>query len=203
MTNHAVGGYTSRAIGKRWNRRNEEIADMAERACVTATALNGYEYPQETLTRAWKRVIAHQFHDDLPGTSVQRAYRRSWNDYAMSLNQFTNEYEGAVKSIASKLDTSFVKGTAVVVNNPMEYERTGVVTVKIPTKLCGRNMTVLDADGKEYPAQIKEVKNGFTTLLMCITIPAMGYKVFDVRNRKCTIKSKLSASIKEFFERSN
>ena len=195
MTNHAVGGYTSRAIGKRWNRRNEEIADMAERACVTATALNGYEYPQETLTRAWKRVIAHQFHDDLPGTSVQRAYRRSWNDYAMSLNQFTNEYEGAVKSIASKLDTSFVKGTAVVVNNPMEYERTGVVTVKIPTKLCGKNMTVLDADEKEYPAQIKEVKNGFTTLLMCITIPAMGYKVFDIRNRKCTIKSKLSASI--------
>ena len=195
MTNHAVGGYTSRAIGKRWNRRNEEIADMAERACVTATTLNGYEYPQETLTKAWKRVIAHQFHDDLPGTSVQRAYRRSWNDYAMSLNQFTNEYEGAVKSIASKLDTSFVKGTAVAINNPMEYERTGVVVVKVPSKFCGRNMTVLDATGKEYPAQITEVKNGFTTVLMYVTIPAMGYKVFDLRNRKCQIKSKLSVSI--------
>ncbi len=195
MTNHAVGGYTSRAIGKRWNRRNEEIADMAERACVTATTLNGYEYPQETLTKAWKRVIAHQFHDDLPGTSVQRAYRRSWNDYAMSLNQFTNEYEGAVKSIAKNLDTSFVKGTAVVVNNPMEYERTGVVSVKIPSKFCGKNMTVLDANEKEYPTQITEVKNGFTTILMYVTIPAMGYKVFDVRNRKCQIKSKLSVSI--------
>ncbi len=195
MTNHAVGGYTSRAIGKRWNRRNEEIADMAERACVTATTLNGYEYPQKTLTKAWKRVIAHQFHDDLPGTSVQRAYRRSWNDYAMSLNQFTNEYEGAVKSIAKNLDTSFVKGTAVVVNNPMEYERTGVVAVKIPSKFCGKNMTVLDKEEKEYPTQITEVKNGFTTILMYVTIPAMGYKVFDVRNRKCQIKSKLSASI--------
>ena len=195
MTNHAVGGYTSRAIGKRWNRRNEEIADMAERACVTATVLNGYEYPQETLTKAWKRVIAHQFHDDLPGTSVQRAYRRSWNDYAMSLNQFTNEYEGAVRSIAENLDTSFVKGIAVVVNNPMEYERTGVVTVKIPSKFCGRNMTVLDKEEKEYPAQITGVQNGFTTLLMHVTVPAMGYKVFDVRNRKCQIKSKLSASI--------
>lgn len=195
MTNHAVGGYTSRAIGKRWNRRNEEIADMAERACVTATTLNGYEYPQETLTKAWKRVIAHQFHDDLPGTSVQRAYRRSWNDYAMSLNQFTNEYEGAVKSVAKNLDTAFVKGTAVVVNNPMEYERTGIVTVKIPSNLCGRNITVLDKNEKEYPAQITDVKNGFTTVLMCVTIPAMGYKVFDIRNRKCTIKSKLSASI--------
>lgn len=195
MTNHAVGGYTSRAIGKRWNRRNEEIADMAERACVTAMVTNGYKYPQEPLTKAWKRVIAHQFHDDLPGTSVQRAYRRSWNDYAMSLNQFTNEYEGAVKSIASKIDTSFVKGTAVIVNNPMEYERTGVVTVKIPAKFCGRNITVLDSDGKEYAAQIKSIKNGVATILMCVTVPPMGYKAFDIRNRKCQVKSKLFVSI--------
>ena len=165
MTNHAVGGYTSRAIGKRWNRRNEEIADMAERACVTANAIDGYEYPQTELTKAWKRVIAHQFHDDLPGTSVQRAYRRSWNDYAMSLNQFTNEYEGAVKRVASLLDTSFAKGVAVVVNNPMEYERTSVVTVKIPAKLCGKNITVFDADGKEYPAQITDVQFGVATIL--------------------------------------
>ena len=195
MTNHAVGGYTSRAIGKRWNRRNEEIADMAERASVTAMVTNGYSYPQETLTKAWKRVISHQFHDDLPGTSVQRAYRRSWNDYAMSLNQFTNEYEGAVKSIAAKLDTSFVKGTPVVVNNPMEYERTGVVSVNTPIKSFTKYITVYDADGKEYSAQIKSVKNGIATILMNVTVPAMGYKVFDVRNKKPTLKSKLFASI--------
>ena len=195
MTNHAVGGYTSRAIGKRWNRRNEEIADMAERASVTAMVTNGYNYPQETLTKAWKRVISHQFHDDLPGTSVQRAYRRSWNDYAMSLNQFTNEYEGAVKSIANKLDTSFVKGTPVVVNNPMEYERTGVVSVDIPIKSFTKCVTVYDADENEYSAQIKSVKNGMATILMNVTVPAMGYKVFDVRNKKPTLKSKLFASI--------
>ncbi len=195
MTNHAVGGYTSRAIGKRWNRRNEEIADVAERACVTAMVTNGYDYPQIPLTTAWKRVIAHQFHDDLPGTSVQRAYRRSWNDYAMSLNQFTNEYEAAVKTIASDLDTSFVKGTAIVINNPMEYERTGVVTVQVPLKLCGKNITVLDSNENEYAAQITNVKNGIATILICATVPAMGYKVFDLRNRKCQIKSKLFVSI--------
>ena len=195
MTNHAVGGYTSRAIGKRWNRRNEELADMAERACVTAMVNNGYDYPQEALTKAWKRVIAHQFHDDLPGTSVQRAYRRSWNDYAMSLNQFTNEYEGAVNNIAANLDTSFVKGVAVVVNNPMEYERTGVVTVNVPAKLIGTNVTVLDSQEKEYAAQITKVQNGVATILMCVTVPPMGYKAFDLRSRKCQVKSKLFASI--------
>src|SRR5699024_5923565 len=29
-TDHGVGGYTSRAIGKRWNKQNEQLADAAE-----------------------------------------------------------------------------------------------------------------------------------------------------------------------------
>ena len=39
MQNHGVGGYTSRAVGKRWNRRCQELADMAERSGVVADYL--------------------------------------------------------------------------------------------------------------------------------------------------------------------
>lgn len=195
MTNHAVGGYTSRAIGKRWNRRNEEIADMAERASVAAMALSGYEYPQETLTKAWKRVIAHQFHDDLPGTSVQRAYRRSWNDYAMSLNQFTNEYEGAVKNIASLIDTSSVKGIPVIINNPMEYERTGVVKIKIPAKIRYKNMAVFDADGNELPTQVIESTSLYSTVLVYVTVAPMGFKLLDIQSKRARVSTPLKASI--------
>lgn len=195
MTNHAVGGYTSRAIGKRWNRRNEEIADMAERASVAAMTLAGSEYPQEALTKAWKRVIAHQFHDDLPGTSVQRAYRRSWNDYAMSLNQFTNEYEGAVKNIASLIDTSSVKGIPVVVNNPMEYERTGVVKVSIPAKLRYKNMAAFDGEGNELPTQVIENTATHTVLLIYVTVAPMGYKLLDIQSKRARVSTPLKASI--------
>lgn len=194
MTNHAVGGYTSRAVGKRWNRRNEEIADMAERACVTADAVGNRKYPDEALRKAWKRVIAHQFHDDIPGTSVQRVYRRSWNDYAMSLNAFSGEYEAAVGEIAKKLDTSFVKGTAVTVNNPMEYERTGVVEIVLNENVYGSSITLFDSDGKEYPAQITNHGMGTTTILAAVTVPPLGYKVFDLRQRKCKVKSSVKAS---------
>lgn len=194
MTNHAVGGYTSRAIGKRWNRRNEELADMAERTSVTANAIAGHKYPDETLRKAWKRVIAHQFHDDIPGTSVQRAYKRSWNDYALSLNAFTNEYEASVGAVAKLLDTSFVKGIAVVVNNPMEYERTDVVTLKIKSNLIGANVTAVDEGGKEYPTQIVAREKDTATVVMLATVPALGYKVFDLRNKKCTVKTDVKVS---------
>ena len=89
MQNHGVGGYTSRAIGKRWNTKCQELGDMAERAGVMASYFGASDYNESVLEKAWKRAIAHQFHDDTPGTSVQRAYRRSWNDYAMSINQFS------------------------------------------------------------------------------------------------------------------
>ncbi len=197
MTNHAVGGYTSRAIGKRWNRRNEELADMAERSCVAAFTLSGHEYPQDTLTRSWKRVIAHQFHDDLPGTSVQRAYRRSWNDYAMSMNQFTNEYCASVRSISDRLDASFAKGTAVLVQNPMEYERTGLVKIRVPSQLRHKNMTAFDADGNEYPSQIIEVNSKYTIMLVHITMPPMSYKMLDIQSKPAHTKTPLKASIDE------
>ena len=79
----------------------------------------------------------------------------------------------------------------------MEYERTGVVKVQIPAKNCGKNVTVYDSEGKEYPAQINSVQFGVATILMNVTVPPMGYKVFDLRMKKCSVKSKLSASINE------
>lgn len=180
MKNHAVGGYTSRAIGKRWNRRNEELADMAERSAVTANVLGTSVYPKKQFEIAWKRIIAHQFHDDIPGTSVQRAYKRSWNDYALSLNQFAGEFVNSVDSITRIMDTSFAKGTAVVVNNSLEFERTSLVTTSVRLDNC-KCIRVFDADGREYPCQINSRIGSKIILSFVATVPPLGFKVFDVR----------------------
>ena len=45
-TDHGVGGYTSRAIGKRWNKQNEQLADAAERYSVLADWLGAAPYPK-------------------------------------------------------------------------------------------------------------------------------------------------------------
>lgn len=55
---------------KLYNRRNEQLADAAERSAVAADWLGAVPYPREVLTEAWKRFIWHQFHDDLTGTSL-------------------------------------------------------------------------------------------------------------------------------------
>ncbi len=178
LTDHGTAGYTSRALSKRWNRRGEELADMAERSAVTADWLVVEKYPQKELNTAWKRIINHQFHDDLPGTSVQRAYLRSWNDYGLSMNQFAHEYEKSVSAVSSMLDTLFCKGIPVVVNNPMECNRKSCVTAALDGEF--RNITVCNSEGKEIPSQISAVCKGKTTIVFVADMPPHSYCVFDV-----------------------
>lgn len=161
-TDHGVGGYTSRAIGKRWNKRNEQLADAAERTCCAASWLGVGRYPAEVLDTAWKRVIAHQFHDDLPGTSVQRAYKRSWNEYGLSLNQFAGEYTNAVESIASLMRIPATRGVAVVVSNTTDLAVTDCAECTVALPEGTEFVKVRDANGKETPSQLCDGKVVFT-----------------------------------------
>lgn len=179
LTDHGTAGYTARALSKRWNRRGEELADIAERAAITADWLGAAKYPQNQLNTSWKRIINHQFHDDLPGTSLQRVYLRSWNDYGLSLNQLAHEYEKSVSAISSMLDTSFCKGTPVIVNNPMETARSGCVTAKTGNRL--NYVSVYDANGKEVPSQIISSDESGSTVAFIANMPAHSFSVFDVR----------------------
>ena len=179
MTAHAVGGYTSRAIGKRWNRKCEELADVTERAAVLGTLTGNMEYPATVLEKSWKRAIAHQFHDDIPGTSVQRGYQRSWNDYVLSMNQLENEFAHSVGAVARAMDTSWVKGTAVVVNNSLEQERNDVVTFALD--ISSDYVKVLDKKGKSLPCQIISREGDKAVIAAYCEMKSLGYKVLDVQ----------------------
>lgn len=182
MKNHGAGGYTSRAVGKRWNRQGEELADRTERAALMAHHFGTAAWPKQQLDACWKRIIAHQFHDDLPGTSVQRAYQRSWNDYYLSVRQLTEEYEAAVGACAGLIDTSFAKGVPVLVHNSLEYSRRALVTMDVPLGAC-RAVQVLSADGESLQCQINYInlKKKLVNLSFTAELPALGICAFDVR----------------------
>ena len=195
MTDHGVGSYTSRAFSKRMNRRNEELADMAERSSVIASNVCSYRYPSETLERAWKRTIAHTFHDDLTGTSVQRAYQRSWNDYILSANQFSSVYEGASAEIIRNLDTSWTKGIAVVISNTVEHDRMAPVDLILPSAGF-KYIRAFDSNGREIPSQVNSADERFIRATVCANVKALGYKVIDIlySYEPCTINTGLRVS---------
>lgn len=180
MDVHGTGCYTSQAAMKLYNRQNELLADAAERAAVAAELLGAAEYPTEKLTDAWKRFIFHQFHDDLTGTSIPRAYEFSWNDELISLKDFASVLNNSVSAVASLMDTR-AKGTPVVMYNPTDTEVTDLVEINLPyTRMPGK-VTVTGPDGKVHAAQVVGYANGNATILANVTVPANGFAVYGVQ----------------------
>ncbi len=174
---HGSGAITSHTISKRWNRKNELLADSAERAAVIADWLGTAEYPAEKFLEAWQTFLWHQFHDDLPGTSIAEAYVFAYNDYVIALNMFAAELENAVGGIVRTLDTN-VEGTPVVVYNPVSCERNDVIVVKLEIKTP--YVRVFDAHNHEVPAQISEMAGNRVVEFVAKVAP-VSCTVFDIR----------------------
>lgn len=178
MDVHGTGCYTSQAAMKYYNRQNEHLADAAERASVAARWLGTASYPGTALTENWHRVLLHQFHDDLPGTSIPRAYEFSWNDELISLNQFSNILTTGVNGIASKMNTK-VSGIPVVLYNPEAFTRQSVAQVTLPN--MATSYTVTDAKGKKVASQVVVDSKNKRHLLINASVPASGAAVYSVK----------------------
>ncbi len=196
LREHGVGSWTSRAIGHRWNSRNELLGVAAEKSAVLASWLGTEEYPMDAFNTAWTRVIGHQFHDDITGTSLASEYDRSWNDYMLSLNQFGNEYENAVGGVASTMDTSVAEGTALVVNNPVALDRNDTVEATITMDSDCASVQVFDDQGNEVPSQVISKDGNVFNIVFKAEVASMGYRVFDVRPSEtgCQLESNLSVT---------
>ena len=177
MDVHATGCYTSQAAMKLFNRRNELLADAAERSAVMADWAGAVAYPKEFLTESWKRMLWHQFHDDLTGTSIPRAYEFSWNDELLSLKQFANVLMTSVGGFSRMLDTQ-VKGVPAVIYNPSAFEVTDVV--EIDCSDLPESISVYDDNGKKVPSQIVD-RDGKRMLIISAKVGPVGYAVYDIR----------------------
>ncbi|HVP07163.1 MAG TPA: hypothetical protein VMS71_04905, partial [Candidatus Acidoferrum sp.] len=184
MTRHGVGCYSSEAAMKRWNRKNELLADATERASVIASMVSGFEYPRQDIKDTWIRFLWHQFHDDLTGTSIPEAYQFSWADELLCQNRFAGLLENAVSATTPELDTR-AKGEPVIVYNPLSIPREDIVeaTVAFPQGVP-QYVRVFNPNGKEVPSQSTKISSDLIKVIFLARVPSVGYKVYDVRPSK-------------------
>ena len=196
MTTHGVGNYTSVAPLKRFNRKNELIADFAERSNVFANWLGLKEYPAKNLEEAWKMSVRHQFHDDLTGTSLQECYTESYTDYITSLNTFVTELSSANTKVADNIDTSKLDGIPVVVYNAIDADRKDNVTAEIEFATATKNVKMFDKNGTELVSQTVKTDGNKITVLFAADVAANGYNTFYAKasDTACDINSGLKVS---------
>jgi len=188
LVEHSAGSLTSEAYQKRWNRRNEILADDAERASVAAEWLGGRAYPVKRLADAWTLVMAGQFHDIIPGTATPRAFEYSWNDAQIAQNQFANVLTKAVSTVSSSLETQ-TQGMPLVVYNPLNIAREDVVEADWSGDA---NIRVLGPDGKDVPAQVSHGK-----LIFVAKVPSVGFAVFDVQTGNFAVDAETALKVSE------
>jgi alpha-mannosidase len=176
MDVHGNGCYTSQAAMKLFNRQNEHLGDAAERTAVMADWLGAARYPAAAMTENWQRFIWHQFHDDLTGTSIPRAYEFSWNDELLALKKFSDVLTHSVSGIAQQMDTR-VSGKPVVVYNNETTPVRAIAQVALTDK---RDYRVTDANGRNVPAQVVEC-NGQRILLFDADVPSTGMAVYGIK----------------------
>lgn len=194
MTAHGTGCYTSRTMMKKWNRNNERLADAAEKSAVMADWLGGMTYPKAELDDAFIRMIWHQFHDDLTGTSIMKAYTYSNNDEVIAQDKFSNVLNTAVGAVARGLDTK-TKGAAVVVYNPLSIQRNDVVEAIVKLPKASALVAVYNKAGEEVPSQVVSTQGDQVTVLFNASVPSLGYEVYDVRPSKKAYAKETSLKI--------
>jgi alpha-mannosidase len=176
---HSAGSITSEAYMKRWNRKNELLADAAERAAVTAAWLGGAPYPAEKLYRSWDLTLGSQMHDMLPGTSLPKAYEYCWNDEILAANGFAAVATDSAGAVIAALDTQ-TRGTPAVVYNPLSTAREDVVEGSIPAGENIKAVQVLSSDGVEVPTQITRHEDGKIDFIFLASVPPVSFTSFEV-----------------------
>ena len=112
------GTYTTQARNKRANRKSEFLLHDAEFLAALASLLDsGYEYPAEDLGKAWQLVCLNQFHDIIPGSSINAVYVESLEQYAEVKLLADTTRDGALEAIGKRI------GHDLLIINPTSFVR--------------------------------------------------------------------------------
>lgn len=126
-----VGCYTSQAKLKRLYRQLENKLYSAEKLLSAASAQGLIQYPSSALKEAERDLLFSQFHDILPGTSVQEGENASMTTISHGLEILSKvQMRGAMALLAGQ-EMARPEETPVFIYNPHPYPVTGEFTFEL------------------------------------------------------------------------
>ncbi|WP_417310805.1 alpha-mannosidase [Devosia sp.] len=115
------GTLTSVAKNKRSNRYSEQLLRELEALAVAAELRAGLAYPAEELHALWRIVLLNQFHDILPGSSIEGVFIDSDRDYA--------EFFARADALRAKLGGTLLPAGETGVFNILGRPRDGLMEI--------------------------------------------------------------------------
>lgn len=140
------GTYTSQAYNKKMNRRMELLYRDAEFLQTLAALKNKSwkNYDKEKLDEGWKIILHNQFHDIIPGSSINEVYQFSREEYATAEKLANGMIAKSREGVFKKTDDSFV------VTNTSGWNRSSYVALP---EFDTASYHLESTDGKQIPCQ--------------------------------------------------
>lgn len=161
------GTFTTKGVIKRENRRGEYLAQETETLCTLA-ALQGANYPIQSLRKAWKKLLLNQFHDIIPGSHTNAVYHEAMETYATMCSEFETLRQTALAVLLPASNEN-----SVTVFNPFSDARGGVALVQGGAV----DGVLVDENGQEFATQVQQVAGGGERGVTAVpAIPPLGTK---------------------------
>jgi hypothetical protein len=164
------------------NRLGENILVDAEKFATLANLL-GAKYPEKALDKAWRQLLCGQHHDSITGTHNEISFVDLVNSYREALELGTDVLHRSLDYLGRAIDAG---GKALVVFNPLAWERTDVVRAEV-RDVGGESFDLQDPKGKRAPFEIltvqRDKKGGIRRaeiVFVAERVPSMGYRAYRV-----------------------
>jgi len=162
----AVGCYISMALIKQNHRRLENVYFLTEKILSHAALSGLMDYPGEELVQALEDLLFCQFHDILPGSSIQPDEEYALQRMAHGMEILSRLKTKAFFSLLSGHETAAEGEFPLFVYNPHPYqlEETFEIEFQPPEPNFKTNVRwqpeIFDEDGRQIPLQVeKELSN--------------------------------------------
>jgi alpha-mannosidase len=127
------GTYTTQSNNKRNNRKSEIMLRDIEYLATLATFKNGfgkkssYRYPKKDIDDMWENVLLCQFHDCLPGSSIEMCYDDSDRIYAEVFATGEKLLSEALSELGFDDESTWENDTHLIALNTLPWNRTEII----------------------------------------------------------------------------
>ncbi len=196
------GTYTTQSRIKRYNRRTEFALRDTEFACVWAKIAADVPYPKAELDEIWEEFLLYQFHDILPGSSINRVYKEAEERYKAMLKRLSEIKKSALASVAATIG----RMNESIVFNSLPFEVTeqfkttgGYRTITVPAM----GMKSLDESSESYERCVAD-ESGLENTRLSVTFDSNGAitEIFDkVNGRQVLLSPEKANEIRVYVDR--
>ncbi len=172
------GTYTTQALMKKYNRDLEIALRDLE---FLGTWIK--KYPKEEIDRIWKDTLLNQFHDILPGSSINWVYKDAHDLSEYNYGKLHDMFEKFMNQIFDVRYDDKLEGHYLACNS-LSWEKDLLISFPAFGKT---NFKVTDAKGSSIPWLINHGRIEFF-----VKIPSMGYTTFSISGIKTSSVQKHS-----------